>query len=265
MTLYSLFGNPVSHSLSPRMHNLAFARLGIDGAYIRTPLEDGSKLKEVFFLQALDGGNVTVPHKQDAFLACDEVRGLALTIGAVNTLVREEGKLIGYNTDAHGFLRAIGSFGELQSALILGAGGTARAIAHALRASGVRVTLLNRSEGNLLPFIEEGFSCFTHATFHPTPYDLIVNTTSAGLKEELLPAPSSLLEPLLKTASYAFDVIYNAQTPFLTLARACGLTCKDGKEMLLWQGVLAFNLFHHNTLNETVIALAMEEALKLSS
>jgi len=264
MTLYSLFGNPVSHSLSPRMHNLAFTRLGIDGAYIRTPLEDGAHLREVFLNQKLDGANVTVPHKEAAFRACDTVLGIATSIKAINTLIYTKGTITGYNTDAPGFLRAIASFGIVRTALILGAGGTAKALAFALKSTGIAPVILNRSAPKLDAFIAEGFTCFTHENFSPASFDLIVNTTSAGLSDEAFPAPEALLKTLLNKATYAFEVIYKP-TPFLALAKAHGLTCKDGKEMLLWQGVLAFNLFHHNTLAEEKIADAMREALRLSS
>ncbi|MBE0494919.1 MAG: shikimate dehydrogenase [Campylobacterales bacterium] len=264
MTLYTLFGNPVAHSLSPRMHNLAFARLGIQGAYMRSLLEDGERLREVFFALKLNGANVTVPHKEAAFRACDKVLGIATSIKAVNTLINDNGVLVGYNTDAPGFLRAIASFKTVRSALILGAGGTAKALAYALRETGIAPTILNRSAPKLEAFQKDGFACFTHETFSLTPFDLIINTTSAGLSDNALPASKAVLEALFTHASYVFEVIYKP-TPFLALASAHGLTCKDGKEMLLWQGVLAFNLFHHNTLAEETIATAMQEALRLSS
>ena len=127
MKLFSIFGNPVKHSISPRMHNLAFMELKIDGAYIRTLVEDGEKLKDIFELQKLNGANVTVPHKETAFKQCDKIKGIAKQIGAVNTLVLEEGNLVGYNTDAPGFMKAIEEFTPIKKALILGAGGTAKA------------------------------------------------------------------------------------------------------------------------------------------
>jgi shikimate dehydrogenase len=265
MKLYSLFGNPVAHSLSPRMHNLAFLRLGIRGAYIRTLLEEGSALRATFESLRLDGANVTVPHKQHAFKACDYVQGIGARIGAVNTLVKQGDTLVGHNTDAPGFMRTIETLPPPSSALILGAGGTARAIAFALKEANVDVVLLNRSAPNLAPFIAQGFECYTHASFTPRSFDLIINTTSAGLHADELPLASSILKAVFQNATSAFDVIYNKQTPFLALAQHHGLTCKDGKEMLLWQGVLAFNLFHDNRLQEAKIAEAMQEALRLSS
>jgi shikimate dehydrogenase len=125
--LFAIFGNPVSHSKSPLMHNLAFQGLGVDACYTRYLLENGEKLKETFFKLQLKGINITVPHKEHAYNACDLLDPFAQKVGAVNTIVEREGKLYGYNSDAPGFLRAISEFKEIESVLFLGAGGTARA------------------------------------------------------------------------------------------------------------------------------------------
>ena len=125
--LYAIFGNPVKHSRSPLMHNHVFKNLHVDSCYTRIHLLDGEKLKETFFAQKLSGANITVPHKEAAFKACDEVRGFAKEIGVVNTIVNENGKLIGYNTDADGFLFSIQEFENIKKVLIIGAGGTAKA------------------------------------------------------------------------------------------------------------------------------------------
>lgn len=263
MKLFSIFGNPVSHSISPKMHNLALHALHLEGGYVRTPLEDGSTLRQTFEAWKMDGANVTVPHKEEAFKQCDEIRGLATKIGAINTIVKEKGKLIGYNTDAPGFMRSIAPFGVINTALILGAGGTAKALALALKESDIEVHVLNRSDGRLGDFKAKGFTTSNWENFTPKEYDLIVNTTSAGLSDEALPLPKELLEPTLEKASFAFDVIYNKPTAFLSLAREKGLTCKDGADMLLYQGVLAFNLFFGNSLSEAKITKAMKEAFTL--
>ena len=107
MKLFAIFGDPVSHSRSPLMHNNVFRELGFNACYTRIHLKDGDRLRETFFGLGLDGANITVPHKEAAFKACDEVRGFAKKIGVVNTLINENGRLVGYNTDADGFLYAI--------------------------------------------------------------------------------------------------------------------------------------------------------------
>ncbi|WP_333803449.1 shikimate dehydrogenase [Sulfurospirillum sp.] len=263
MLLFSIFGDPVAHSISPRLHNTVFKALKLDGCYIRKAITEPEKLLSTFHAMGLAGANVTVPHKEVAFVQCNEVRGIAKEIGAVNTLVREGERVIGYNTDAEGFFEAIKSFGYIRNALILGAGGTAKAIAVILKERDIEATILNRSASRLAFFEAKGFTCKTWETFSPMPYDLIINTTSAGLKDEEYPCDKELLKTIFKNAKYAFDVIYNKPTPFLELARSCQLTCKDGKEMLLYQGVLAFNLFFSKHYDFKTIEAHMRPAFEL--
>ena len=207
---------------------------------------------------------MTVPHKEAALAQCDVADETAIKIGSVNTLVSRSGKIYGHNTDAPGFLGAIESFGQINSALVLGAGGTAKAVAYALKSRGVRVCVLNRSEGRLANFAEyENFSWANFAEFKGGKFDLVVNTTSAGLKDENLPAPAELLRPIFNEAKFAFDVIYGKKTPFLNLAVASGLRHKDGLDMLLFQAALALNLFFDGSLDEAKIQAAMQKALRL--
>ncbi len=263
MRLFTIFGDPVSHSRSPLMHNCVFKSLCIDACYTRTHLSDGSQLRDVFFAKGLCGANVTVPHKEAAYEQCDEVRGIAQEIGAVNTIVLEEGKLIGYNTDAEGFLSAIQSFGELHNALILGAGGTARALATILRNAHITPTLINRSQNRLDYFRSAGFETYDWDTFFPKPYDLIINTTSAGLSDDALPLPESLLRPLLSMAKGAVDVIYGKETPFLREAKSYAITCINGSAMLLEQGILANHLFLHQRYPIEAIRPPMKRSFDL--
>ena len=147
--IFAIFGNPVSHSKSPLMHNLAFQGLDYAACYTRYLLEDGATLKDTFFNLGLKGVNVTVPHKEAAFNACDKLDPFAQKIGVVNTIVERDGKLYGYNTDAPGFLKAISEFKEVKTVLFLGAGGTAQSTSSILRDEGYEVTLLNRSPERL--------------------------------------------------------------------------------------------------------------------
>lgn len=266
MKIFAVFGNPVSHSISPRLHNAALGELGLsrEALYTRYELTDGSGLISKFKELKLSGANVTVPHKEAALAQCDVADETAIKIGSVNTLVSRGGKIYGHNTDAPGFLRAIESFGEIKSALVLGAGGTAKAVAYALKSRGVQVCVLNRSEERLANFAEfEKFSWADFAEFKGGKFDLVVNTTSAGLKDENLPAPIEILRPIFDEAKFAFDVIYGKKTPFLNLAAASGLRHKDGLDMLLFQAALALNLFFDGSLDETKIENAMQRALAL--
>lgn len=245
------------------MHNLAIKAFHLDACYTRTCITNPDMLMDTFHALKLDGANVTVPHKEVALTQSDTLDSYASMIGAVNTLVKTKDKVIGYNTDAPGFYKAIESLGKIKSALILGAGGTAKAIATILRDKNIHVTLLNRSASRLEFFLDNGFEAYHWENFQTTPYELIINTTSAGLNDDKLPLEENLLASLMKNAKFAFDVIYNKQTPFLNLASQNNLTCKNGSDMLLYQGVLAFNLFYENRFDLKEIENAMKRAFKL--
>jgi len=263
MKLFAIFGDPVAHSRSPLMHNSVFKHCNYPACYTRVHLEDGSKLREIFFTLKLSGANITVPHKEAAFKACDEIRGFANRVGVVNTIVKEDGKLIGYNTDADGFIFAISEFNTIKNVLILGAGGTAKALAAKFLEESMQVTVLNRSEGRLTFFKELGCQTSIWENFQVEKYDLVVNTTSAGLKDEQLPAPQNLLEEILENVNYVADAIYGKITPFLQLARTKGLEYKDGADMLLGQGVLANELFTKQQLKKEDIKHFMQKSFEL--
>ncbi|XOB60845.1 shikimate dehydrogenase [Campylobacterota bacterium DY0563] len=258
---FAIFGNPVEHSKSPQMHNAGFENINFNGEYVKHLIEDGNEVKNIFLDKHYKGVNITVPHKEFAYKNADEVRGLAKKIKAVNTYINENGKVIAYNTDAPGFLKAIESFKDVKSVLLLGAGGTAKAISLALQESGIDVTVLNRSEGKLDFFKEHDIECYSWDSFKAKKYDLVVNSTSAGLKDEYLPCDKELLENIFKTAKYAFDCVYGKITPFLALAKENALEIKDGEDMLLYQGVLAFEYFTNTKANDDLVE-AMRKGLK---
>lgn len=261
--LFSIFGDPVSHSRSPLMHNCVFKNLNYPACYTRTHLLDGERLKETFFSLGLSGANVTVPHKEAAFNACDEVRGFAKNVGVVNTLINENEKLIGYNTDADGFMYAIEEFGNVKEVLILGAGGTAKALASRFIQDNINVSVINRSEGRLSYFKELGCNCYSWDEYETSNYDLVVNTTSAGLKDEELPAPKEMIEDILDNTAFVADAIYGKLTPFLKLAQHKNITFKDGVDMLLGQGVLANELFVNCELKKEDIKKHMKDSFSL--
>lgn len=258
---FVIFGNPVKHSKSPQMQNAGFEDIGFDAKYEKFHLEDGSTIKDVFLNNNISGANITVPHKEDAFRNADEVIGLANKIGAVNTYINDNGKVKAYNTDAPGFMRAIEEYGKIKTALILGAGGTARAIAVAFREAGIKTIVINRSRKNRLEFFED-LNCVCYdwqeaeQNIKDLKAELVVNSTSAGLKDENYPAPLTLLETILDNANFAIDCIYGKITPFLALADKKGLKNKDGEDMLLYQGVIAFEYFTGSKCSdETVEAM----------
>ncbi|MEA2050992.1 MAG: shikimate dehydrogenase [Campylobacterota bacterium] len=260
---FTIFGNPVSHSKSPQMQNSGLKYINFDGQYSKTHLDDGDKIKDIFLEQNLQGANITVPHKENAFKKADEVRGLAKQIGAVNTYINEDGKVIAYNTDAPGFMKAIEEFGDIKTAVILGAGGTAKAIAVAFKEAGIKTTVVNRSEARLQFFKELGCDTYDWDSYKSNSYDLVVNSTSAGLKDENYPTPIDILDSILDNSSFAIDCIYGKMTPFLKKAKETGLRYKDGEDMLLYQGVIAFELFTNTKADKHLIE-AMRRGLKKS-
>jgi shikimate dehydrogenase len=263
MQLFAIFGDPVSHSRSPLMHNMVFKECNYKACYTRIHLKDGEKLRETFFNLKLSGANITVPHKEAAYRACDEVRGFAQEVGVVNTIIEENGKLIGYNTDADGFLYAIESFKNIKNILILGAGGTAKALALKFIQEEMELSVINRSEGRLDFFKQLGAKTYSWDNFEPSEYDLVVNTTSAGLKDENLPAPVAIIESILSNTHYAADAIYGKLTPFLQMAKENNIPYKDGADMLLGQGVLANEIFCKKHLLKKDIQKAMHKSFLL--
>jgi shikimate dehydrogenase len=245
------------------MHNLAFKGLGYDGCYNRYKLENGEQLKEKFFTLGLKGINITVPHKEHAYNACDELDPFAKKVGAVNTIVKRDGKLHGYNTDAPGFLKAISEFEDAKRVLFLGAGGTAQSTSVILKEAGYEVTILNRSSKRLDRFKEEGFKTYTFENFSAQPYDLIINMTSAGLEDDSLPCPSQILQEVIPTAKACVDVIYGKETPFLKLAKSYHKPTKDGSDMLLYQGIIAFEYFTGHAFTFEEIKEHMQKAFIL--
>lgn len=262
---FAVYGNPIAHSKSPLLHNYTYAKLNISAYYGRILLDDGANLRKNFLSHKLSGANITLPFKEESFHQCDEVCGVAQSIGACNTWVLDsKERIIGYNTDAQGFYDALKGY-ELRNALIIGAGGSAKAVAMILQYHNIPTTLINRSEKNLTFFAEKGFNCFVSSEFKPTcNYDIIINTTSAGLNDSCLPCDEKQLKELCSCAQYAFDLIYGKVTPFLALAQSFHLVCNDGKIMLINQAALAFKLFCKKACENTestYIASLMSEIL----
>ena len=254
--IFLIFGNPVKHSKSPLMHNYFFKKKKLPYCYTKYLLEDGSKIIDKFKQLRINGANVTVPHKEWAYKLADEIRGVAKEMGAVNTLVLENEKVVGYNTDGPGFMEVIKNF-DYKKPLIIGAGGTARAISYLLKAD-----IVNRSENRLKFFKEKGFNVYNWDNFEFKNYDLIINTTSAGLKDDSLPMPKEMLDKVFENAKFAVDVVYGKETPFLKLAKKHNLITRDGVYLLVYQGVLAMELFLGEKLNRDEVAKIYFEILK---
>ncbi|WP_108669575.1 shikimate dehydrogenase [Peribacillus acanthi] len=255
--LYGVIGDPISHSMSPAMHNSAFSDLGIDAYYHPFHVSPEHLKDAVKGLKALNiqGFNVTVPHKTSIIPLLDEIDPLASAIGAVNTVVKKDGKLIGYNTDGLGFVSALlHEMGNLIhpecNILIVGAGGAARAIFYTLLSKGwTRVDICNRTVQRAEVLIGEcpivGKSkplTLQEAQSTLNDYDLIIQTTSIGMSPRTSEIPIDLEN--LKPNSVVCDIIYNPlKTELLKNASIKGAKTQNGIGMFIYQGALAFELW----------------------
>lgn len=257
--LLGLFGWPVSHSFSPAMHNAAIAALGIDYVYLPLPVAPENLQDAVAGLSAMDfaGVNVTIPHKQAIMPFLSEVSDAAKAIGAVNTLVRDgKGGYAGHNTDWTGFLADLeegGVSAESRDAIILGAGGSARAIVYALLKQNARIHILARRPAAAAQLCDDMRQWFPNAHLSPAPLTdlatlstaspLIINTTPLGMFPKVNASvwPDNLPIP---TGAFVYDLVYNpAQTKLMRQAATAGCQSANGLGMLLHQGAHALKLF----------------------
>jgi shikimate dehydrogenase len=237
-TLAGVLGFPVRHSRSPAMMNAAFAELGLDWRYLALPVPPERFAETVRALRASGyrAANVTIPHKLAARDIADELSDVARAIGAVNTLtLHEDGRLAGDNTDAGGLLDALGE-PPPATALVLGAGGAARAAAWALADAGTTVTVWNRTPSRAKALAGE---LGLEASERPGPAELLVNATSVGLR------PDDSLEGLpLVDARVVVELVYrDARTPLARWAEERGARLVDGLEVLVHQGARSFGLW----------------------
>lgn len=260
MLNFAVIGNPIKHSISPFLHNFAIKSLGLEAFYGRYELEKSENLLNAILKLNLNGCNITLPFKEQAYQISDVLSDDAKNIGSVNTIIHKNGKIFGHNTDFSGFFLSLSKFKNINKALILGAGGTTRAIAYSLLKNGIKFDILNRSSKNF----DFGASRFLLWSDEISPqYDLIINATSAGLNDNELPAPFELLSPLVAKSKFAFEVIYGKETPFLSLAKKHNLEISDGLEMLVNQAALAFELFFDTKFD--LVKEIMQNSLKFKS
>lgn len=261
-----VWGHPVAHSRSPVMHTAALAALGLDWVYMAFDVPPARLAEAVAGVRGLGlaGVNVTVPLKERVVPLLDTLSDEARRIGAVNTIVNREGVLHGDSTDGEGFLRALAEAGrpELfgQRALLLGAGGSARAVAFALARQGCAVVVANRTEEKAHALAGAVNHCYKGQASaagwgeDAGPVDLIVNATSLGLSPHTEAMP--VLPPhVLSTHPFVYDLIYNpAETRLLRLAREAGCPASNGLGMLVWQGALSLAQWTGRSLSEMPLA-----------
>ena len=277
--LAGIFGFPLEHSISPAIHQAALDHHFLPARYELWPtpperLRDGvEKLRGDSYL----GANVTVPHKERVRAFLDDMDSWARTIGAVNTIVKEGGRLIGHNTDAYGFVRSLRERGgfdpEGKRVLMLGAGGAARAAAFGLAREGIlSLTIANRNSGRAVALAEELKSHLSDVTTAPLDddrlaeagalADLIVNCTSLGMKHGEGEGRTPLKAAAIPPDALVSDMVYNPpDTPLLREAAKAGARTLGGLPMLIYQGAAAFERWTSKEAPIDVMFRAAEKAL----
>ena len=291
--IVGVIGEPVTHSRSPQMHNAAIAKLGLNFAYLPFEVKLPDLATAIQGLKALQvvGVNVTIPHKQNVMPLLDHISTEAHLIGAVNTLVFDQDQIFGHNTDAEGFIRAMQEEASLCDylltgdvrAVVLGAGGAARAVVTALALNNVTeitianrtvskaVTLVENLEPNLLQTDLQLSTRLTSVEIQSSQLadliaacDLLVNTTSVGMDNT---AQVDLFDlDCLSAQTIVYDIVYTPPvTPLLRVAEAKGCPIIGGLGMLVHQGAIAFEKWTGIEPNIEVMREALIKSLGLSA
>ncbi len=236
--LYGVIGNPVRHSLSPIIHNGAFRRMGIKAVYLAFEVRNLREAIAGIRGLGVRGVSVTTPFKTEIISMLDEVETVAEKIKAVNTIVNDGGRLIGYNTDGYGAIEALEERVALQGkkVLLLGAGGAARAIGYGLKEKGSEIVISNRTSERgreLAEALDCGFEPLL-AIKH-LDADILINATSAGMAPD---DGENLIEKVcLRAGMIVMDIVYRpVRTKLLGEAEKCGCQTIDGLGMLAYQG-----------------------------
>jgi shikimate dehydrogenase len=277
--LTGLIGYPIGHTLSPLLHNSAYKHLNLNWCYLPLQVKKADLHDALAGLKALSfvGVNITMPHKESVLEYMDELDSFAQLVGAINAIHIIEGKFIGYNTDAQGFLLSLKKDARFKSknkrVLVVGAGGAAKAVAIALATEEAsQITILNRTlerAVQLANFIEKKFLAIDvqALSFEDklapviSKADLIVNATPIGMELEQTnyPIPVDFLHP----SQLVFDLIYKpVKTPFLREAEEKGANILNGLGMLLYQGAAAFEIWTGVKAPVDVMKKSLQEAIK---
>jgi len=274
-----LIGYPLGHSVSPAMHNAAFKKLGLDFEYVPFEVEAEDLPEALTGFRALHvaGFNVTIPHKETIVPLLDDVTKLARIIGAVNTVVNQEGTLIGYNTDGAGFIDSLKEDARIdpkgKSVVVLGAGGASRALAVMLAESNAKSLAITDIQGkkskDLAEYIGSYFEIHCSFVAPDSPElqaaindaEILVNSTPIGMHPQVDQNPLSekiKLHPKL----LVYDLVYNpSETNLIKTAKAAGARTCSGLGMLVRQGALAFTLWTGHEAPIDVMYKAAKSAL----
>ncbi|WP_058189734.1 shikimate dehydrogenase [Terracidiphilus gabretensis] len=262
--IFGVAGNPITHSLSPLMHNTAFQREKVNAVLLPLKAKTAADLIALMIELPMSGAAITMPLKLEVLPYLDHIDPIARRIGAVNTLrVSADGKLSGYNTDVHGIVNPLAQRIQLKGARIavLGAGGAARAAVFGLVDAGAEVFIINRTHENAVALARAAKAkALKHNQLTKHRFDAILNSTPCGMKGSAQPLP--LAESELN-ANLIFEMVYNPlETPLLRLARSRGIPTISGLEMFVQQGVRQFEIWTGKTPPEAEMRRVVERELK---
>ena len=255
--IVGITGHPLSHSRSPAMQNAAMRKAGIRGRYLVFDSPDLIGLPEVIREYRIRGMNVTIPYKQDVAPMMDSLEGPAEVIGAVNTIVNRDGRLVGENTDVAGIIHAFAKTGkplsEHSKVLVHGTGGAARAAVYAAMSQDCEVTVIGRTPEHVSSLCEEA-GCEAFAGGRVSGFDAVINCTPIGMKED-----SAYLFDIndIRGSMTVLDMVYNRKTALVRAAEARGSAVAKGTDMLVGQGAESFRLW----FGKEPDIRAMEDAL----
>jgi shikimate dehydrogenase len=271
-----IIGHPISHSMSPLMHNIALNDLNLDYVYVAFDVTPKNLQYAINGMRALNirGMNVTIPHKVTVLSYLDSIDPIAQKIGAVNTIKLEDGHIYGKNTDAGGFIRAIEDASidiSEKDVLLLGSGGAAKAVSYALIQKISKLTILNRTKHNATDLVnklkkESEIPIFakkleeTTLTDEVQEVDLVINATPVGMYPSQ--QESILSSNMLQKDLIVFDLIYNPlETKLIKDARKVGCKTINGLDMLISQGALAFEWWTNKKPNTNLMKRKLIEFL----
>ena len=253
--IYGLIGNPVSHSISPIIHNTLFNEMGFNSVYVPFKVNNIDDFIEEFRRLDVKGYSVTIPHKESITNHLDAIDPMAKKIGAVNTIVNRNGKLIGFNTDYEAAVKALNSVNNLsgvseeegylkgKKVTLLGAGGAARAIAFGLKDCGAHITIINRNH-NRAQLLARDVGCLSGKLddLHTIEADILINATPVGMFPKVNETP--IAKNKLKPDMVVFDTIYNpVETKLMRDAKAQGCKVVGGLPMFIQQAAAQFKLW----------------------
>ncbi|MGQ9693789.1 MAG: shikimate dehydrogenase [Thermodesulfobacteriota bacterium] len=266
--LYGIIGNPVKHSLSPIIHNRIFSRLGINAVYLAFEVNNLKKAIEGMRGLGISGMSVTIPFKTEIIPFLDELDELTKQIQAVNTLQNKGGKILGFNTDWLGAIQSLKEKSDLQDkkALLLGAGGAARAIAFGLKKEGCEIFIFNRSQEKGEKLAKELRATYLRKfpTIKEINPEIVINATSVGMvpHEDQSPYPINLLQE----GMVVMDIVYHPrQTKLLREAEARGCQTVEGIEMLARQAAAQTEIWTGHKPDIAYIKEDLQKALRIKT